>query len=108
MARIELPKNFPNLPQLLLNPLLTCIPQLEANAPSSSNTATLLLNTLWTVNALVKEWKTVKLTAGAQVMKTFEDMFVGPVGRILEIWAHREQNGDSDWVIGEAGRYSFK
>lgn len=111
IARIEYPKVFPNLPELLLNPLLTCISQLEASpdaAASGSSTATVLLNTLWTINALVKEWRTVKLAAGQQVMQSLESAFAGPVGKVLEIWSNRERNGDTDWVISEAGRYSFK
>jgi len=67
-----------------------------------------LLNTLWTINALVKEWRTVKLAAGAQVMQTLEEVFVAPVGKVLELWAARERDGNGDWVINEAGRYAFK
>lgn len=69
---------------------------------------TVLLNTLWTINALVKEWRTVKIASSVQVLQTLEEVFAAPVGKVLEIWANRERNGDDDWVIGEAGRYSFK
>ena len=108
VARIELPKYFPNLPQLLLNPLLTCLSQMSTGSATSSSTATVLINTLWTINALVKEWRTVKLTAGAEVMKKLEDVFVGPVGQVLQIWAEKERTGENDWVTREAGRYAFK
>ncbi len=107
VARIELPKHFPNLPQLLLNPLLSCLSQIPSGSLTSS-TATVLINTLWTTNALVKEWKTVKLTAGAEVMKKLEETFVGPVGQVLEIWSQKEGAGENDGVIREAGRYAFK
>ena len=69
---------------------------------------TVLLNSLWTINALVKEWRTVKLTAGAEVMKSLEEIFIGPVGQVLTIWGEKESNGDPDWAIEEAGRYAFK
>lgn len=111
IARIEYPKVFPNLPELLLNPLLTCISQLEASphaAAPGTSTATVLLNTLWTINALVKEWRTVKLAAGQQVMQSLEKAFVVPVGKVLEIWSNCERAGETDWVISEAGRYAFK
>lgn len=111
VARFEYPRQFPNLAQLLLNPLLTCIAHLESDptaTQASSSTATVLLNTLWTINALVKEWRSVKIMTGAQVMQALEEAFVGPVGKVLEIWGARERNGNSDWVLGEAGRYSFK
>jgi hypothetical protein len=107
IARIELPRHFPNLPQLLLNPLLTCLSHLGASS-SSSTTSTVLLNTLWTINALVKEWRTVKVAAGAEVMKTLEQVFAAPVGRVLEVWGEKERNGEGEWVLGEAGRYAFK
>ncbi|ORY25236.1 armadillo-type protein [Naematelia encephala] len=108
VARIELPSKFPNLPQLLLNPLMTCLSHLNEPSASSSSTSTVLVNTLWTINALVKEWRSVKISSGAQVMKTLEDVFLAPVGRVLEIWSERERHGEGDWVIGEAGRYAFK
>jgi hypothetical protein len=112
IARIEFPRQFPNLPQLLLNPLLTCLAHLDSSpnaTASSSSTSTVLLNTLWTINALVKEWRSVKLATGAQVMHTLEEVFVAPVGKILEVWAARERDGHADdWVINEAGRYAFK
>lgn len=111
VARFEYPRQFPNLPQLLLNPLLTCISHLESDptaTQSSSSTATVLLNTIWTINALVKEWRSVKIMAGAQVMQALEDVFVGPVGKVLEIWSARERNDNSDWALAEAGRYAFK
>ncbi|GFZ42911.1 hypothetical protein JCM24511_00629 [Saitozyma sp. JCM 24511] len=110
VARIELPRQFPNLPQLLLNPLLTCLSHLSTSdsATSSSSTSTVLLNTLWTINALVKEWRTVKIASGQEVMRTLEEVFFAPVARVLEIWGDKERNGEGDWVIGEAGRYAFK
>ena len=107
VARIELPRHFPNLPKLLLNPLLTSLSQLSSTGNSSS-TSTILLNTLWAINALVKEWRQVKIASGQEVMRTLEDTFVGPVGRVLEMWSERERDGSGDWVIGEAGRYAFK
>ncbi|KAK4688100.1 importin-11, partial [Tremellales sp. Uapishka_1] len=107
VARIEFPRAFPNLPTLLLNPLLTCVSQINS-ASSSSTTSTILLNTLWAINAVVKEWKGVKLASGAEVMRTLEQVFVAPVGRVLELWAEKEKKGEGDWVLGEAGRYAFK
>lgn len=41
-------------------------------------------------------------------MKRFEEVFYGPVGQILSIWTERQQIGQVDWVIEEAGRYAFK
>jgi hypothetical protein len=67
-----------------------------------------LVNTLWTINALVKEWKTVKLTAGAQVMRSLEEVFSGPVLQVLELWGSKESGGEVDWYMNEVGRYAFK
>jgi hypothetical protein len=94
----------------LLNPLLTCLSHLSTSdsATSSSSTSTVLLNTLWTINALVKEWRTVKIASGQEVMRTLEEVFFAPVARVLEIWGDKERNAEGDWVIGEAGRYAFK
>lgn len=110
VSRIELPAKFPNLPQLLLSPLLTCLAHLPSSGPnaSSSTKTTVLINTLWTINALVKEWRTVKIAAGQQVMHTLEEVFREPVERVLHTWSERERTGEGDWVIGEAGRYAFK
>lgn len=110
IARIELPGKFPNLPQLLLNPLLTCLSHLSTSGPttSSSSTSTVLLNTLWTINALVKEWRSVKIAVGQEVMRILEEVFSAPVGQVLQLWSERSRNGDGDWVIEEAGRYAFK
>lgn len=107
MARIEYPRAFPNLPQLLLDPLSTSLQQILSHA-STSSANTILLNTLWTINALVKEWRTVKVAAGQEAMKALEEAFVPPVQQVLEMWAEREQNGGADWVLSEAGRYAFK
>ncbi|WWC87587.1 uncharacterized protein L201_002477 [Kwoniella dendrophila CBS 6074] len=78
VARIEYPKTWQNLPQLLLEPLLTCLAHLNNLSTSSSSTSTVLLNTLWTINALIKEWRTVKVSHGALVMQKFEDIFTDP------------------------------
>jgi hypothetical protein len=67
-----------------------------------------LINTLWTINALVKEWKSVKLTAGAAVMRSLEECFGGSVQQILDLWGQKEQAGEADWYLSEAARYSFK
>ncbi|KAL7423456.1 hypothetical protein Q5752_001036 [Cryptotrichosporon argae] len=107
VARIEYPKTFPNLAQLLLNPLLACLSQLTAGT-ATAHTAVVLLNTLWTINALVKEWRSVRIQAGVGAMTAFEDAFVAPVGQVLEIWGAKESAGEGDWVLGEAGRYAFK
>nr|XP_031857373.1 uncharacterized protein CI109_007237 [Kwoniella shandongensis]KAA5524445.1 hypothetical protein CI109_007237 [Kwoniella shandongensis] len=109
VARIEYPRTWQNLPQLLLEPLLTCLAHLDhPSATSSSSTSTVLLNTLWTINALVKEWRTVKVAQGVAVMQAFEQVFTDPLQRVLAIWGEEERNGRGDWVLGEAGRYSFK
>ena len=50
----------------------------------------------------------MKLAAGQEVMKNLEEVFVGPVGKVLEMWGEKEREGSGDWVIGEAGRYAFK
>ncbi|WWC98998.1 hypothetical protein V866_005892 [Kwoniella sp. B9012] len=83
IARIEYPKTWQNLPQLLLEPLMMCLAHLDNLSSSSSSTSTILLNTLWTINALVKEWRTVKVSHGALVMQKFEDVFTDPVGRVI-------------------------
>lgn len=95
---------------MLVNPLLTYLSHIQAhgNTASSSSTTTVLLNTLWTINALVKEWRTVKVAAGAEVMRMLEEVFLGPVSQILQLWADRERAGQADWVMSEAGRYAFK
>ncbi|WVW79847.1 hypothetical protein I302_101817 [Kwoniella bestiolae CBS 10118] len=79
IARIEYPKTWQNLPQLLLEPLMMCLAHLDNPSSSSSSTSTILLNTLWTINALAKEWRTVKVSHGALVMQKFEDVFTDPV-----------------------------
>ncbi|WWD08730.1 hypothetical protein V865_006843 [Kwoniella europaea PYCC6329] len=107
IARIEYPKTWQNLPQLLLEPLMMCLAHLDNLSSSSSSTSTILLNTLWTINALVKEWRTVKVSHGALVMQKFEDVFTDPVGRVLAIWAEHERNGQEDLTLAEAGRYSI-
>ncbi|KAK8861272.1 hypothetical protein IAR55_002091 [Kwoniella newhampshirensis] len=104
VARIEYPRTWQNLPQLLLQPLLTCLAHLNNSVASSSSTSTVLLNTLWTINALVKEWRTVKVTQGAMVMQAFEQVFTDPLQRVLAVWGEDERNGRGDWVLGEAGR----
>lgn len=63
---------------------------------------------MWTINALVREWRTVKLTAGSAVMRSLEEVFYGPVQQVLELWGRGEQVGQSDVVMAEAGRYAFK
>ena len=50
----------------------------------------------------------VKLMAGAEVMRTLEEVFVAPLGRVLEIWAEQERDGQGSWEMSEAGRYAFK
>ncbi|WRT65380.1 uncharacterized protein IL334_002323 [Kwoniella shivajii] len=107
IARIEYPKTWQNLPQLLLEPLLTCLAHLDNISSSSSTTSTVLLNTLWTINALIKEWRTVKVSHGASVMQQFEEIFTDPVGRVLAVWSEQERNGQEDLVLAEAGRYSI-
>jgi hypothetical protein len=67
-----------------------------------------LINTLWTINSLVKEWKSVKLTAGAAVMRSLEEVFCGPVQQVLDLWGQKEQAGEGEWYVEEAGRYAFK
>lgn len=108
IARIELPRTFPQLPELLLNPLLECLANIPQTLASSS--ATTLLNTLWTINSLVKEWRTVKLSSGAEVMRSLEGVFVEPVWRVLQIWGESKKDGGQGegWVLEEAGRYAFK
>ncbi|WVR04117.1 hypothetical protein IAU60_001116 [Kwoniella sp. DSM 27419] len=108
VARIEYPRAWQNLPQLMLNPLLACMGDLDQLNNPSSPTSIVLLNILWTINALVKEWRTVKVSHGALVMQTFEDVFAEPVGRVLAYWGEQERSGHGDWALGEAGRYSFK
>ncbi|WWC68913.1 uncharacterized protein I206_102849 [Kwoniella pini CBS 10737] len=78
IARIEYPRTWQNLPQLLLEPLLTCLAHLDNLSSSSSSTSTVLLNTLWTINALVKEWRTIKVAHGSLTMQKFEDIFTDP------------------------------
>ncbi|WVF67041.1 hypothetical protein IAT40_001784 [Kwoniella sp. CBS 6097] len=93
VARIEYPRAWDNLPQLLLDPLLTCLTHLDNVNSSSSSTSTVLLNTLWTINALVKEWRTVKVAHGVMVMQKFEELFTEPVGRVLASWGQQERDG---------------
>ena len=48
------------------------------------------------------------MAIGTDVMKTLEQVFSAPIGRVLEIWGEKERIGEGDWLIGEAGRYAFK
>ncbi|WVO24261.1 uncharacterized protein IAS62_005625 [Cryptococcus decagattii] len=108
VARIEYPRTWQNLPELFLAPLFSTLPHL-ANPPSLTPAAsTLLINVLWTINALVKEWRTVKIAQGATVMQTLEQLFTEPLRRILDIWGESEKNGEGYVTLEEAGRYAFK
>ncbi|KAE8540692.1 hypothetical protein D1P53_003056 [Cryptococcus gattii VGV] len=108
VARIEYPRTWQNLPELFLAPLLSTLPHL-ANPPSLTPAAsTLLINVLWTINALVKEWRTVRIAQGATVMQTLEQLFTEPLRQILDIWGESERNGEGYVTLEEAGRYAFK
>nr|ODN85642.1 hypothetical protein L203_04892 [Cryptococcus depauperatus CBS 7841] len=108
VARIEYPKTWQNLPDLLLSSLVSSLTQLKNLPVASSTISTLLVNTLWTINALVKDWKMMRLAQGTVAMQTFEQIFSEPVREILEIWAKKEQEGGGDPTLEEAGRYAFK
>ncbi|WVO14781.1 hypothetical protein L204_102419 [Cryptococcus depauperatus] len=108
VARIEYPKTWQNLPDLLLSSLVSSLTQLKNLPVASSTTSTLLVNTLWTINALVKDWKMMRLAQGTVAMQTFEQIFSEPVREILEIWAKKEQEGGGNPTLEEAGRYAFK
>ncbi len=78
VARIDYPRAWPTLLDEMYAPLqhafdfVTQTPPVED--PGSelgrerSKQKTILLNCLWTWNALVKEWRGVKLPAGTQLM----------------------------------------
>lgn len=107
MARIELPNSWVELPHTLLQHLLHCISLMSTNATTPQSN-TVLHNTMWTLNALVKEWKSVKLQSGAAVMASLEDDFTEPALAILQRWGSYEMEGQEDWTLNEAGRYAFK
>ncbi|OWZ26235.1 hypothetical protein C361_07067 [Cryptococcus neoformans Tu259-1] len=108
VARIEYPKTWQNLPQLFLEPLLSTLLHLANPSSLTPAASTLLINVLWTINALVKEWRTVRITQGAAVMQTLEQLFTEPLRRILDIWGESERNGGGYLPLEEAGRYAFK
>lgn len=108
VARIEYPKTWQNLPQLFLGPLLSTLLHLANPSSLTPAASTLLINVLWTINALVKEWRTVRITQGAAVMQTLEQLFTEPLRRILDIWGESERNGGGYLPLEEAGRYAFK
>ena len=56
----------------------------------------------------MKEWRSVKLVSGAEVMSNLEQVFAAPVGKILNIWEERERSGEVEWLLAEVGRYAFK
>ena len=41
-------------------------------------------------------------------MRSLEEVFSGPVQQILDLWGQKEQAGECDWYMSEAGRYAFK
>lgn len=108
VARIEYPKTWQNLPELFLEPLLSTLPHLANPSSLTPAASTLLINVLWTINALVKEWRTVRIAQGATVMQTLEQLFTEPLRKILDIWGESERNGGGYLPLEEAGRYAFK
>ncbi|KIR32027.1 hypothetical protein I352_05656 [Cryptococcus deuterogattii MMRL2647] len=108
VARIEYPRTWQNLPELFLAPLLSTLPHLANPSLLTPAASTLLINVLWTINALVKEWRTVRIAQGATVMQTLEQLFTEPLRKILDIWGESERNGEGYVTLEEAGRYAFK
>lgn len=108
IARIDYPRHFPDLPQHLLNPLVNSLSHITTTGPSSSHANVVMLNSLWTINALIKEWRTIKVASGQEAMKGLELVFVPTVRQVLDLWADRERSGGADYYLGEAGRYAFK
>ncbi|RXK35686.1 hypothetical protein M231_07059 [Tremella mesenterica] len=80
----------------------------EAFPGSSFNIPTVLLNTLWTVNAMVKEFRNVKMAVGEKIMNLLDQEVAGPVGQLMADWAEAEMQGGANLVLEEAGRYAFK
>ncbi|WVQ77454.1 hypothetical protein IAR50_007140 [Cryptococcus sp. DSM 104548] len=108
IARIEYPKTWGNLPQILLDALTSSASCLNDPSNIPADAAVVLLNVVWTINALVKDWRTVRVAQGAAVMQTFEQAFTGPMQSIMEIWAGSAREGGGNAVLEEAGRYAFK
>ncbi|ODN87082.1 hypothetical protein L198_07084 [Cryptococcus wingfieldii CBS 7118] len=108
IARIEYPKTWVNLPQILLDALTSSANCLNDPLNIPADAAVVLLNVIWTINALVKDWRTVRVAQGAAAMQTFEQAFSGPMQSVMEVWARSAREGGGNATVEEAGRYAFK
>ncbi|GHJ86997.1 hypothetical protein NliqN6_3399 [Naganishia liquefaciens] len=119
IARQEYPKIWPSLLQDLLGPLQQSFsyisshsgPQAESvrsqNPREWKKQKTILLNSFWTWNAFVKEWRSVKVPVGTKLMTDFVKDLRGPMLEYLEALMSREPVLE-DWEIMESARYAFK
>ncbi|KAJ9092442.1 hypothetical protein QFC21_006824 [Naganishia friedmannii] len=126
IARQEYPKVWPSLLQDLLVPLQQSYGYISATNGSLAEQArlqnpddwrrqkTILLNSFWTWNSFVKEWRSVKIPIGTKLMTDASGLdlqFVrdlrGPMHDYLEVLMNREPVLD-DWEILESARYAFK
>ena len=57
---------------------------------------------------MVKEWRTVKVASRVEVMRKLEQVFLAPVGKVLQIWEEKERNGEVEGLLAEVGKYAFK
>ncbi|ODO04862.1 hypothetical protein I350_05472 [Cryptococcus amylolentus CBS 6273] len=108
IARIEYPKTWGNLPQILLDAFTSSANCLNDPLNIPADAAVVLLNVIWTINALVKDWRTVRVAQGAAAMQTFEQAFAGPMQSVMEVWARSTREGGGNATVEEAGRYAFK
>lgn len=135
VARADYPRHWPSLLQDLLGPLqesaayllsptggslsnngsgtVSASTSASVSASGTPNPSerqrhkTRLLNALWTWNAFVKEWRSVKIPAGANLMKDLLTNLRPTMLGYLEMLMARDPSLE-DWELLECARYAFK
>jgi hypothetical protein len=90
-----------NLPELLLHSLQTSY-QTATSHQRDAKSLTSLYNSIWSLNAFVKEWRAVRVPLGVQAMAQFANIFIPTVQGIVQ------QASEGEWQIHEAARYGYK
>lgn len=90
-----------DLPQLLLQSLQTSY-QSATSPQRTPKSLTSLYNSVWTLNAFIKEWRAVRVPLGVQAMLQFANIFIPTVQQIVQ------QAYEGEWQVQEAARYGYK
>ncbi|KAI5451703.1 hypothetical protein NCC49_001352 [Naganishia albida] len=119
IARQEYPKVWSSLLQDLLTPLQQSYGYISSHSGPQAESArlqnpeewkkqkTILLNSFWTWNAFVKEWRSIRVPMGTKLMTDFVRDLRGPMHDYLETLMSRGPVLE-DWEIVESARYAFK